>query len=81
MAIATVAARREFKKWIKSNEMARCYILASMAGILQHEFQSNESASAIMTSLNEMFREHGRPSRQIAIQKIINAKMLEGTPI
>ena len=33
-----------------------------------------------MTSLKEMFGEHGRPARQIAMQKIINAKMLEGTP-
>ena len=28
-----------------------------------------------------MFRKHGRHARQIAIQKIMNAKMLEGTPI
>ena len=34
-----------------------------------------------MTSLKEIFGEHGRPTRQIAMQKIINAKMLEGTPI
>ena len=34
-----------------------------------------------MTSLKEMFEEHGRPVRQIAMQKIMNAKMLEGTPV
>ena len=34
-----------------------------------------------MTSCKEMFGEHGRPARQIAIQKIINAKMLERTPV
>ena len=61
--------------------MARCYMLVSMAGILQHQFQSNDSASAVMTSLKEMFEEHARPARQIAMQKIMNAKMLEGTPI
>ena len=32
-----------------------------------------------MTSLKEMFGEHGRPARQIAMQKIMNAKMLERT--
>ena len=34
-----------------------------------------------MTSLGEMFGEHSRPARQIAMQKIMNAKMLEGTPV
>ena len=56
--------------------MARCYMLASMAGVLQHQFQSNKSTSAIMTSLKEMFGEHGRPAKQIAMQKIIKAKIL-----
>ena len=60
---ATAADRREFEKWRKSNGMARCYMLASMAGVLQHQFQLNESASAIMTSLKEMFGEHGRLAR------------------
>ena len=60
--------------------MACCYMLTSMAGVLQHQFQSNDSASAIMTNLKEMFGEHGRLARQIAIQKIMNTKMLEGTP-
>ena len=78
---ATAATRREFKKWRKSNGMARCYMLASMAGVLQHQFQSNESSSAIMISLKEMFGEHSRPTKQISTQKIMNEKMLEGTPV
>ena len=57
------ATRREFEKWRKSNGMARCYMLASMASLLQHQFQSNESSSGIMTSLKEMFGEHGRPAK------------------
>ena len=74
---ATTTARHEFEKWRKSNGMARCYMLASMAGVWQHQFQSNEFASAIMTNLKEMFGEHSRPIRQIAMQKIMNTKMLE----
>ena len=54
-------------------------MLASIAGVLQHQFQWNESASAIITSLKEMFGEYGRPARKIAMQKIMNAKKLEGT--
>ena len=60
---AMATARRKFKKWKKSNGMAHCYMLASMASVLQHQFQSTESTSAIMTSLKEMFGEHGRPAR------------------
>ena len=78
-ALATV--RLEFDKWRKLNGIARYYILAFMAGVLQHQLQSNDSASAIMTYPKEMFGEYGRPARQIAIQKIMNAKMLEGTPV
>ena len=34
-----------------------------------------------MTSLKEMFMEHGRPNRHIALQKIMHAKMLDETPV
>ena len=67
VAGATVDAKLELKKWRKYNGMARCYMLASMAGVLQHQFQSNESTRAIMTSLKEMFGEYGRSARQIAM--------------
>ena len=77
---AMATAKCKFDKLRKSNGMANCYMLASMAGVLQHQFQSNDFSNAIMTSLKEIFGEHGRPIRQIAMQKIMNAKMLEGTP-
>ena len=61
--------------------MAHYYILASMAGVLQHQFQLNDSSRAIMISLKEMFGVYSRSARQIVMQKIMDAKMLEGTPI
>ena len=79
LANATVAVKREFDKWKKSNGMARCYMLASMARVLQHQFQSNDSAASIMDSLKGMFGDHGRLARQVAIQKLMGAKMAEGT--
>ena len=57
------AVKREFEKWKKSNGMARCYMLVSMAGVLQHRFQSNDSAASIMDSLKGMFGDHGRPAK------------------
>ena len=43
--------------WQKSNEMAKCYILASISNILQHQMQDVELASDIMLRLKEMFGE------------------------
>ena len=59
--------------------MAHCYMLASMAGVLQHQFQSNDSAASIMDSLKGMFRDHSRPARQVTMQRLKGAKMAEGT--
>ena len=67
-ANAAAAVKREFDKWKKSNRMARYYILASMAGVLQHQFQSNDSTASIMDSLKGMFGDHGRLARQVAMQ-------------
>ena len=78
-AVATV--KREFDKWKKSNGMARYYMLASMAGVMQHQFHSNDSTASIMDSLKGMFGDHSRPARQVAVQKLMGAKMAEGTPI
>ena len=50
---AMAAARRKFKKWRKSNGMARYYMLAFMASVLQHQFQSNKFTSTIMTILKK----------------------------
>ena len=56
-------------------------MLASMAGVLQHQYQSNDFATSIMDRLKCMFRDHGRPTRQVAMQKLIGAKIEEGTPV
>ena len=80
-ANVATTVKREFDKWKKSNRMARCYMLASMVGVLQHQFQWNDSTASIIDSLKGMFGDHGRPARQVAMQKLMGAKMAEGTPI
>ena len=42
---------RLFEKWQKVNEMAKCYILASIFNILQTKHQNLETATEIMDSL------------------------------
>ena len=52
-----------------------------MAGVLKYQFQSNDSATSIMDSLKGMFGNHGRAARQVAMQRLMGAKMAEGTPV
>ncbi|XP_070019568.1 uncharacterized protein [Nicotiana sylvestris] len=47
--------QKAYHKWIKADEMARCYILASMSNVLQHQHQSIESVYDILENLKEMF--------------------------
>ena len=61
--------------------MAKCYILASISNVLQHQMQDVELASDIMLSLKEMFREQGRSARQETMWQIYNTKMAEGTSV
>ena len=37
-ANAVVAVKCEYDKWKKSNGIVHCYMIASMAGVLQHQF-------------------------------------------
>ena len=59
--------------------IAKCYILASISNVLQHQMQDVELVSDIMLSLKEMFDEQGRSARQETMRQIYNTKMAEGT--
>ena len=59
--------------------MAKCYILASISNVLQHQMQDVELALDIMLSLKEMFDEQGRFARKETMRQIYNTKMAEGT--
>ncbi|KAL4596337.1 hypothetical protein ACB092_12G157500 [Castanea dentata] len=61
--------KQRYDHWQKSNEMAKCYILASILNILQHQI------------LKEMFGEQGRSARQETLRKIYNTKMTEGSSV
>ena len=62
--------------WQKSNEMAKCYILASISNVLQHQMPDVELASDIMLSLKEMFGEQGYSVRQETMRQIYNVQLL-----
>jgi len=61
--------------------MTRCYILASIANVLQHQHQSMTSAYDMLESLKEMFEEQNRAAKQTAMKAILTTKMVEGSPV
>ena len=61
--------------------MAKCYILAFISNVLQHQMQDVELTSDIMLSLKEMFGEQGCSARQETMRQIYNTKMAEGSSV
>ena len=70
-----------YQAWLKADEMARCYILASMSNVLQHQHESMVTAYDMMLNLKEMFGEQNHAGRQVAMKALLNTKMAEGTPV
>ena len=52
-----------YQQWRKADEMARCYILASMSNILQHQHENMATAYDMMMNLKEMFGDQNRAAR------------------
>ncbi|XP_070039190.1 uncharacterized protein [Nicotiana tomentosiformis] len=71
--------QKAYRKSVKANEMVRCYILASMSNVLQHQYQSMESAYDILKNLKEMFVDQNRAAKQTAMKALLNTKMVEGS--
>ena len=67
--------------WKHSNELAKCYILASMENMLQQQHSAMETAADILFNLAEMFADQGRQARQEAMRKLMNCRMKQGTSV
>jgi hypothetical protein len=78
---ATEEQRNAFDKWHEVDEMAKCYILASMTNVLQKQCQGLVTAKDMMFHLKEMFGEQNRSARQTAMKNLMSTKMVEGTPV
>lgn len=59
-ADASEGVRHRFDRWKKSNEMAKCYILASVSNVIQHQVQDVNHANSMMNILKEIFGEQCR---------------------
>ena len=67
-----------YQTWRKADEMARCYILAFMSNVLQHQHETMATAYDMMLKLKEMFGEHNHAGRQVAKKALLNTKMAKG---
>jgi hypothetical protein len=70
-----------YQDWCKADQMAKCYILASMSNVLQHQHERLPTAYDIMRNLKDMFEDQNRAGRQEAMRALLNTKMAEGTPV
>ena len=52
-----------YESWRKVDEMARCYILASMSNILQHQHENMATTYDMMMNLKEIFGEQNCAGR------------------
>ncbi|KAL5560897.1 hypothetical protein UlMin_030644 [Ulmus minor] len=70
-----------FDNWVNSNEIARCYIMASMNGVLQKEQEGYLNARDIMHNVEDMFGGQSVLVRQAAVHNLMNYKQKPETPI
>ena len=61
--------------------MMRCYILASISNVLQHQHQSMSTSYDMMISLKEMFGDKNPAVRLLVMRDLMNTTIVEGTPM
>ncbi|KAL5574304.1 hypothetical protein UlMin_023901 [Ulmus minor] len=70
-----------FDNWVNSNEIARCYMMASMNSVLQKQHEGYLNARDIMHNVEDMFGGQSVLVRQAAVRNLMNCKHKPGTPI
>ncbi|KAA0038359.1 gag/pol protein [Cucumis melo var. makuwa] len=78
---ASQTSRKAYDRWIKANEKACVYILASMSDVLAKKHESLATAKEIMDSLKGMFGQPKWSLRHETIKYIYIKRMKEGTSI
>ncbi|KAL5578196.1 hypothetical protein UlMin_019895 [Ulmus minor] len=70
-----------FDNWVNSNEISRCYMMASMNSVLQKQHEGYLNARDIMHNVEDMFSGQSLLVRQAAVRNLMNCKHKPGTPI
>lgn len=80
-ANARQAEKDAHEAWLRSDEVAKCYCLASMSNVLQQSHKEYDTTFDLLNNLHEMFGGHGRQARQQAVRKFMNCRQKAGTPV
>ncbi|KAA0059677.1 gag/pol protein [Cucumis melo var. makuwa] len=78
---ANQTSPKAYDRWIKANEKACVYILASMSDVLAKKYESLTTAKEIMDSLKGMFGQPKWSLRHETIKYIYIKRMKEGTSV
>ncbi|KAA0035676.1 gag/pol protein [Cucumis melo var. makuwa] len=78
---ANRASREAYDRWIKANEKARVYILASMSDVLAKKHECLATTKEIVDSLKGMFGQPEWSLRHEAIKYIYTKRMKKGTSV
>ncbi|XP_024031745.1 uncharacterized protein LOC112094602 [Morus notabilis] len=70
-----------YQRWKDSNDMARCYMMASMSTMLQAQHKDYITARQIMDNLEDMFGGQAAEKRQEALSNLINYRQKAGSSI
>ena len=80
-ANASVGVQNAHERWHKANELAQCYMLASMYSVLEHQHSVMATATEIMQNLANLFGAQNRTTKSQDFRSIITKTMKEGTSV
>ncbi|XP_038888138.1 uncharacterized protein LOC120078028 [Benincasa hispida] len=78
---ATQNVQDVYDRWVRANEKAQTYILASISDVLNKKYEVMPIAHEIMASLQEMFRQSSSSLRHEAIKYVYVTRMKDGTNV
>ena len=64
--------KEAYKTWMRSDEIGRCYILASMNNALQQQHSHFKTTKSMINNLVDIFGDQTRQAKQVAIWKLMN---------
>ncbi|XP_042027116.1 uncharacterized protein LOC121774281 [Salvia splendens] len=74
---ASAAAKETYRKWCKSNEMAKSNMLASMSTVLQHQHQESSAKSVAFWSIMTKVMKEGTSVRDNVIEMMSHINQIE----
>ena len=78
---SSVLQRDEYEQWKTSDDMAKCYIMATISDVLLQQHEGMESAADIMMSLEDMFAMRSRSTKREAVTAFMNLRMKPGQAV